>query len=116
MARQFTRLVDIQYIPSSTGSVYSNPTATRTYIKSFVLFNNNASSEVVKLHNVPDSGGSVGTASAANQFFEITLVSKETFMLDLPYPVTLVDLNDTIQAQTTTGSMVTIQLLGDLDS
>jgi hypothetical protein len=116
MARQFTRLVDIQYVANSTGSVYTNPSSTKTYIKSFLLFNNNTSSELIKLYNVPDSGGSVGTASAVHQFAEILIVSKETFMLDLPYPITLIDLNDTIQAQTTTGSMVTIQILGDKDT
>jgi hypothetical protein len=116
MARQFTRLVDIQYVASTTGAIYTNSASTITYIKSFVLFNGGATSQVVKLYNVPDSTGSVGTASAANQFAEVQIVSKETFMLDLPYPITITDENDTIQAVTDTGSQVTIQVLGDKDA
>lgn len=116
MARQFTRLTDIQYVASAAGAIYTNASATKTYIKSFILFNGNTSSEVVKLYNVPDSSGSVGTAGAGNQFSEITLVAGETFMLDLPYPITLIDTNDTIQAVTTTASKVTVQILGDLDA
>jgi hypothetical protein len=116
MARQFTRLADIQYVASSAGAVYTNAASTTTYIKSFVLFNSGATSQIVKLYNVPDSTGSVGAASAANQFAEVQIVAKETFMLDLPYPITITDENDTIQAVTDTGSQVTIQLLGDKDA
>jgi hypothetical protein len=116
MARQNTRLVDIQYVASTAGAIYTNPASTKSYIKSFILYNSGATSELVKLYNVPDSAGSVGTAGVGNQFAEVNILSKETFMLDLPYPITIIDTNDTIQAETTTGSQVTVQLLGDIDS
>jgi hypothetical protein len=116
MARQNTRLVDIQYVATTAGAIYTNAASTKTYIKSFVLFNGNTVSETVKLYNVPDSTGSVGTAGAANQFAEIVLGSLETLMFDLPYPITVIDTNDTIQAVTTTADKVTIQVLGDKDS
>jgi hypothetical protein len=116
MARQFTRLADIQYVADSAGALYTNAASTTTYIKSFVLYNGNTSTETVKLYNVPDSGGSAGTAADANQFAEIALASKETLMFDLPYPITLIDTNDTIQASTNTASKVTVQILGDKDA
>ena len=116
MARQYTRLADIQYVASSAGSIYSNPASTKTYIKSLILFNGNTSAETVKLYNVPDSAGSVGTAGVSNQFAEIVLGAAETLMFDMPYPVTLLDENDSLQAVTTTGSKVTVQILGDKDS
>jgi hypothetical protein len=116
MARQFTRLANIQYVASSAGSIYSNPASTKTYIKSFILFNGNTTAETVKLYNVPDSTGSVGTAGAANQFAELVLGAGETLMFDLPYPITIIDENDSIQAVTTTASKVTVQILGDIDS
>lgn len=116
MARQYTRLTDIAYISNSAAAIYTNPASTKTYIKSFIIFNNNSTSEVVKLYNVPDSGGSAGTASAANQFAEVTLATKETLMFDLPYPITIIDTNDTIQAVTTSASQVTVQILGDKDA
>lgn len=116
MTRQFTRLTDIQYVATTAAALYTNPVSTTTYVKSFIIFNSGATSQIVKLYNVPDSTGSVGTASVANQFAEVQVVSKETFMLDLPYPITIIDQNDTIQAVTDTGSQVTIQVLGDKDA
>jgi hypothetical protein len=116
MARQFTRLADIQYVPSSNSAIYINPVSTTTYIKSFILFNGNTTAETVKLYNVPDSTGVAGTADLANQFAEIPLASLETLMFDLPYPITIIDQNDTIQASTNTASKVTVQILGDIDS
>lgn len=116
MARQYTRLADIQYVASTAGSIYTNPASTKTYIKGIVLFNGNTTSEVVKLYNVPNNGASVGTAGLSNQFADITLASGETLMFDLPYPITIIDENDTIQASTTTSSKVTVQILGDKDA
>jgi len=116
MARQYTRLVDIQYVASTAGAIYTNPASTKSYIKSFILFNGNTSSETVKLYNVPDSTGSAGTAGVDNQFAEIVLAAGETLMFDLPYPITIIDTNDTIQASTTTSSKVTVQILGDKDA
>ena len=116
MARQFTRLADIQYVASSAGAIYTNPVSTKTYIKSLLLFNGNTTAETVKLYNVPNSGASAGTAGVSNQFAEIVLAAAETLMFDLPYPITIIDENDTIQASTTTASKVTVQLLGDKDA
>lgn len=116
MARQYTRLVDIQYIGSSAAAIYTNPASTKSYIKSLILFNTNTTAETVKLYNVPDSTGSVGTAGSDNQFAEIVLAAGETLMFDLPYPITIIDTNDTIQASTTTASKVTVQVLGDKDA
>jgi hypothetical protein len=116
MARLFTRLTDIQYVANTAGAIYTNAASTTSYIKSFVLYNNNTSTETVKLYNVPDSAASVGTAGDANQFAEIALAAKETLMFDLPYPITIIDENDTIQAVTTTASKVTVQVLGDKDA
>lgn len=116
MARQFTRLADIQYVSSSAAAIYTNAASTKTYIKSLLLFNGNTTSETVKLYNVPNSGASAGTAGVSNQFAEIVLAAGETLMFDLPYPITIIDTNDTIQASTTTASKVTVQLLGDTDA
>jgi hypothetical protein len=116
VARQYTRLADIQYVPATVGAIYTNPASTKTYITGFVIFNGNSTAELVKLYNVPNSGASAGTAGAANQFYEKSVASKATEIINLPYPITLLDLNDTIQADTDTASFVTIQLLGDIDA
>lgn len=107
------KLADIQYVPATAGSVYANPGSTKSFVKGVVLFNGNTTAETVKLYNVPDSGGSLGTASAANQFLELSLAPLETFVFEAPGDgLPLSDTNDSIQAVTNTASKVTIQLSG----
>jgi hypothetical protein len=113
MNRLYTRLADIQWMPSAVAPVYTNPANTASYIKSIVIFNTSNGSANVKLYNVPDSGGLAGTAATSSQFFDVDLASKETLMIDLPYPITLVDAGDSIQA-VSGEQTVTIQLLGDI--
>jgi hypothetical protein len=115
MALARTKLADIAYVASSAGSIYSNPSSTKTYIRSMTLFNANTTSETVKLYNVPDSAGSVGTAGATNQFAELLLSPKETLIIEWEYPIVLKDTNDSLQASTTTASKVTVMLHGDTD-
>jgi hypothetical protein len=110
------KLADIQYVSSTAGSVYANPSSTKTFIAGFTLFNGNTTAETVKLYNVPDSGGSLGTAGVSNQFLEISLASLETFIFTAPNDgIALSDTNDSIQAVTTTASKVTIQIHGVKD-
>lgn len=116
MALSYGKLADIQYVASSAGSIYSNPASTKTYIKSIVLFNGNTTAETVKLYNVPDSTAALGTAGVSNIFFTKDLAANETFIFDLEFPLVLTDTNDSIQASTTTGSKVTVQLLGNTDA
>lgn len=113
MALQRAKLADIQYIGTTAASIYSNPASTKSFVRGLVLFNGNTMTETVKLYNVPDSAGAVGTAGAGNQFAELALAAKETLMLEFPYSVVLTDANDSLQASTTTASKVTVQVLGD---
>lgn len=111
------RLANISTLPSTVGSIYSNPGSTKTFIKGITLYNSNTSTETVKLYNVPDSGGSVGTAAETNQFLEIALASKEAFMFEFPGDgAVLEDVNDSIQGVTTTASKVTYQFHGVKDA
>lgn len=113
MSLQRGKLADIQYVPSSVGALYANPAATKTYIRALTIFNGNATTETVKLYNVPDSSAALGTADGSNQFLQQQLAAQETLILEFPYPVVLSDVNDSLQASTTTGSKVTVQLHGD---
>lgn len=106
----WTNITGIAYISNSAAAIRTNSTTTE--IKGFVIFNGNTTAETVKFHNVPNSGGSVGTASSANQFYEYSLAAKATYIFDVPFPITLLANNDTIQASTTTASKVTVQVLG----
>jgi hypothetical protein len=111
------KLADIQYIANSAAAVYSNPASTKTFISGFTIFNGNTTAETVKLYNVPDSSGSVGTAGLSNQFFEQSLAPLETYIVEAPSDgYVLSDTNDSIQATTTTASKVTIQIHGTKDA
>jgi hypothetical protein len=114
MQRLYTRIAEPQWIPLNAGVVYTNPGSTSSYIKSIVVFNSSSSTANIKLYNVPDDAGSIGTATLGNQFLDVDLVGRETFMFDLPYPITLIDANDTLQAVCSSANTAVIQILGDI--
>ena len=107
----WTNITGIANIASTAGAIRTNSTTTE--IKAFLIHNTNTTAETVKLYNVPNSGGSVGTASyTTNIFFNRSIAANETYLFDVPFPITLLANNDTIQASTTTANKVTIQVLG----
>ena len=114
MERLYTRIAEPQFLGAPTATVYTNPASTNTYIKSIVMFNSGTTPANVKLYNVPDDGGLVGVAAAVNQFLDVDLVARETFMFDLPYPITMIDAGDTLQGFCALSEAVTIQILGDI--
>jgi hypothetical protein len=111
------KLTNIQTIPSTVGAVYTNAASTKTFIKGIEVFNSNTINETVKIHSVPNSTGSVGTAGDTNQIIEIVLSPKEKFIYESPGDGRVLDgTNDTIQAVTTTASKVTIEFFGLKDT
>lgn len=116
MTLQRTKLADIQYVPAPAGSIYANPAATKTFIRGLVLHNTNTmSNEIIKLYSVPDAAGAIGLASDSSRFFDVLLTPNETLIIGLPYPLVMTDTNDSIQAETSNASKVTVMLLGDKD-
>jgi hypothetical protein len=116
MARQYTRLAQIQRVPTATGVLYTNPSGTKTFIKGFSLYNAGSASGTVALYNVPGVATATGIAGSGNKITELVLASTETFLLEYPYPVVLIDQGDSLQGYATTTSDVTIQILGDKDA
>lgn len=113
MAFAYARVLEITTIPATAGAVYTNAASTTTYIRGIILHNGNTTAETVILYNVPDSTGAVGTAATTNEFYYEIMPAYSTTILDFPVPgIMLTATNDTIQADTTTASKVTIQLLG----
>lgn len=117
MAITHGRLADPATIPSTAGSLYSNPASTKTFIKGVTLYNSNTTAEVVQLYVVPDSGGSLGTAAATNQILKITMATLETYITEFPGDgIALNDTNDSLQGVTTTASKVVAILHGVKDA
>jgi len=113
MSFDYSRLKEMATIASSAASVYTDPTATKSYVRLIILHNTNSTAEVVQLYNVPDSGGSLGTAGVTNNFYYESIAANATSIIDLGTPgLILQDTNDSIQAITTTASKVTIQIMG----
>jgi len=113
MSFDYKRLTEITTIADTVAAVYTNPSATKTYVRLIVIHNGNSSTEDVLLYNVPDNAASVGTAGDTNVFYAETVVVNGTTILDFGTPgLILTDENDTIQADTETASKVTIQIMG----
>jgi hypothetical protein len=113
MNRLFARVADGQFLPSSTGSLYVNPSAQRTFVKGFLLHNISNENRVARIFVVPGNGGSIAVASAVHRILDVDLAPRETLLFELPYPLTLQDQGDTIQGDCSSTSSITIQLLGD---
>jgi hypothetical protein len=119
MALQHGSLGPTAYINGggTVAPVYTNPAATKTYIRGIWLFNANITTELVKTYVVPAVGGTVASAGTINQIVELGVASKESVSIEFPGPgFVLPNQNDSIQASTTTASVVTISLFGDYDS
>lgn len=113
MAFDYKRLKEVGYVPSSAGSLFPNPSSKKSYVRGIYLFNGHTAAETVKLFCVPDSGGAVGTAGDANQFFEESLNSKEARLIEFAAPGLILEHeNDSIQGVTTTASKVTVMIMG----
>lgn len=116
MARQYTRLATVQQVPVATGVLYTNPAGTKTFIKGFSFYNLSAASGTVSLFNVPGVATATGVASSGNIITQLALASTETFLLEYPYPVVLINQGDSIQGSVTSTSNINIQIHGDTDA
>lgn len=111
---QYTSLGAVQYLPSSSGSLYDNASSTTTYIKGILLHNANTTTETIEINDVPNSGGSLGTAGATNLILKETLTPDQTKIFEFPATgIVLLAQHDSLQGKTSTGSKVTCKLFGD---
>tara|TARA_B100001996_G_scaffold379483_1_gene365304 strand:- start:5899 stop:6270 length:372 start_codon:yes stop_codon:yes gene_type:complete len=108
---------NIQFVPASTAAaIYINPATTKTYLKGFILFNGNTTTETINLYYIEDNLSAPDTLDIANkpqQFVRQELASGETFYVELNYPIVMTDQNDQIMGLTDTAQKVTVILLGD---
>ena len=87
----------------TTATAYSVGSAKTAYIRSIVIcntFSGTISSTIpqtVQIYAVPNSGGSVGVATAGNRIGRLSLTADDTFFYDLQYPITLQNTGDSIQ-------------------
>jgi len=102
----------------TTATVLTVGSAKTCYIRSVILHNiDTVNQSTVKVHIVPNSGGSVGTASSDNQLAQLSVQPTDTYFFELAYPITLSSNNDTIQVHnSSTTDAVNVLILGDKEA
>lgn len=119
MALAQTTLGDVVHIGSgAAATVYTVSSGKPVYIRSFIVhglndsFTNNA-----EIYVVPNSGGSVGTASSVNRIAKLGISTCDTFFFECAYPITLVSDNDTVQVKNSFGpDAINVIVLGDKEA
>lgn len=85
----------------TTGTLVQVSSGKTCYVRSVIIFNNNVStattSQTIQVYMVPNSGGSVGTATVGNRIARVTLTPDDTFFFEPQYPITLQNTGDSIQ-------------------
>jgi FtsP/CotA-like multicopper oxidase with cupredoxin domain len=99
----------------STATVLTVGSAKTCYIRSIICHNiDTVNSSTIKVHIVPVSGGSPGTASSDNQLAQLTIQPTDTYFFELAYPITLASTDDTIQVyNSSTTDAINVLILGD---
>lgn len=102
----------------TTATVLTVGSAKTCYIRSVVVHNiDSAATSTVKIHIVPNSGGSAGTASSINQLAQLSIQPVDTYFFELAYPITLASNNDTIQVHNgSSTNAINVLILGDKEA
>lgn len=110
MAYTPTRLYTGQ--PGTTiTTLYTVPASTRVIVRQIIVANTTGTAATFTLHLVPNSGGSVGTAAAANAIATaVSVAANSTTYLEVRQ--VLGAANDTIQALQGTASALTFAISG----
>jgi hypothetical protein len=99
-----------------TLAVYTVGSAQTAYIKGILLHNlSTIDVQNAKIHVVPNSGGSAGTAGTTTQVARIGISTNDTFFFEPAYPITLGSNGDTIQIENEGSaiSALNVLVLGD---
>ena len=100
----------------ATSSVYTVGSAQTAYVKSILIHNLSVEDiQNVRIHVVPHSGGSAGTAGTTTQVARIGITTNDTFFFEPAYPITLTNTGDSIQVtnEGTALSSINVLVLGD---
>ena len=99
----------------STAIVLAVGSSKTCYIRSIICHNiDTINSSTIKIHIVPNSGGSAGTASSINQLAQLSIQPTDTYFFELAYPITLASNNDTIQVHNgSSTNAINVLILGD---
>ena len=103
---------------ASTVTVLTVAAGKTAYVKSLMLHNlDELNIANVVVYFVSSTGGVVGAASSTNEIARIGIATHDTFMLEMTYPLTMSNTNDTIQLYNLNlAGAVNVQVLGDKEA
>ena len=119
MALAQTSLGNVTHIAAgAAASVYTVGSGKTTYVRSFLVHNLDAANATnVKIHVVPNSGGSPGTATSNNQIARLGISTEDTYFFECAYPITLTSNGDTIQVNNENAEQpINVLVLGDREA
>ena len=119
MALAQTSLGNVTHIAAgAAASVYTVGSGKTTYVRSFLVHNLDADNITnVKIHVVPNSGGSPGTATSNNQIARLGISTEDTYFFECAYPITLTSNGDTIQVNNENAVQpINVLVLGDREA
>ena len=119
MALAQTSLGNVTHIAAgAAASVYTVGSGKTTYVRSFLVHNLDADNITnVKIHVVPNSGGSPGTATSNNQIARLGISTEDTYFFECAYPITLTSNGDTIQVNNeSVVQPINVLVLGDREA
>ena len=120
MALNNNGLGEIVPVAASGDTVITGTTVVNNknvFIRGLLIHNTSVSdTQICEIHIVPNSGGSAGSAAAANKIGRLTLTAADTAFFEFPYPVTLTDTGDCIRIVNGSGSTVNVLPVGDVET
>jgi hypothetical protein len=109
MALQRTKLTNIVYPTTGTGTIYTNTNGESTYLKGFLAYNNQGSSTSFSLFLLETN---LTNPVNTNKLFSYSISSDETTIIDFPYSLVLTGTNS-IACYSSTTSGINMILFGD---
>ena len=119
MALAQTSLGNVTHIAAgAAASVYTVASGQPAYVRSFLVHNlDDTNISNVKIHVVPNSGGSPGTATSNNQIARLGISTEDTYFFECAYPITLTSNGDTIQVNNENSVQpINVLVLGDREA
>ena len=92
----------VQVSAATTVGIITCASNKKVYVKSIIAHAPlvGIASGTAQVYMVPNSGGSAGTASTANQIFSVDVYAGGTVLLEPSYPIVLTATGDTLQVGT----------------
>ena len=108
----------VQIGAATTTAVYTVGAAQTAFVKSLLIFNlDRTTSQDVRIHVVPNSGGSAGTSGTTTSVARLGIGTDDTFFFEPAYPVVMRNNGDCLKIQNegNVTNAINVLVTGDLE-